>query len=260
MARLHAPELRNKLVAHEGKSTILIEIDAQSWTEIIQEIRAKVTPHINADLQPLFSPNFSTTGAVEQTVYDICLLDLVNDFFKYKGMIKCGIPEITLEGTPADWKQIQANLDQIAAYDLAWWIEPLKPIIAEFVHASEGKVNVEFWQELNQKCSVGCGTIHITGWIGKFFPYVHKDRNRQLFFDYSTLKKDAQTGYTRMPPSVELGQVHTGLSKVNFEVDNNGAIMQYELVSGLIGIQQDSITAAVKPQIAWAIVELAKEP
>ena len=43
---------------------------------------------------------FSTTGPVERAVMDLVWLDAMQSFFTYQLRSLCGIPEITLEGTP----------------------------------------------------------------------------------------------------------------------------------------------------------------
>ena len=63
-------------------------------------------------------------------------------------MCICGIPSITLEGTVDDWTQLQARALELAEYDLGWWIEALKPVLDQFVAASSGIVDQEFWSKI----------------------------------------------------------------------------------------------------------------
>lgn len=50
--------------------------------------------------------NFSTTTSLEKTVSEITIMETVKSYFEFITiMIVCGIPEITLEGTPQDWKK-----------------------------------------------------------------------------------------------------------------------------------------------------------
>ncbi len=58
-------------------------------------------------------------------------------------------------------------------YKLEWWISQLEPLLEEFVKASKGTVNQEFWRNMF-KCHSpkSCGAPEtFDGWIIKFFPY-----------------------------------------------------------------------------------------
>jgi hypothetical protein len=46
--------------------------------------------------------DFSTTGPVERVVSQVVLMDALRKYFTYVIRTICGIPTVTLEGTPAD--------------------------------------------------------------------------------------------------------------------------------------------------------------
>jgi hypothetical protein len=49
-------------------------------------------------------------------------MDAMKSFFEYSVSTMCGIPEITLEGTPEDWRKIEEKTKALAKYDLEWWV------------------------------------------------------------------------------------------------------------------------------------------
>ena len=51
-----------------------------------------------------------------------------------------------LEGTPEDWQSVARRAEQFGSLDLEWWLEPLRGILQQFVAASQGVVDVPFWQ------------------------------------------------------------------------------------------------------------------
>lgn len=65
-------------------------------------------------------------------------------------MCVCGIPEITLLGEIEDWKRIRERIDVIAELDLEFWTASLRPILDEFVRASQGAPNVAFFRDIYQ--------------------------------------------------------------------------------------------------------------
>lgn len=114
---------------------------------------------------------FSTTGDIEKAVFQISLLNAYTDFFDYTLRTICGIPAIRLEGTPQDWKIIQHKVELLRKYGLDWWVEELKPIVEQFVHASQGQVEASFWRSIFRYSAQSGGHV-INGWIIKLFPYI----------------------------------------------------------------------------------------
>jgi len=48
-------------------------------------------------------PNFSTTTANDRVVASISLMATLYNFFDYGIETSCGIPNVTMLGTPEDW-------------------------------------------------------------------------------------------------------------------------------------------------------------
>src|SRR5262249_44382943 len=82
-----------------------------------------------------FVCDFSTTGPVERTVSEVALLDVLQPYFSYNVACICGIPSVTLEGTPADWQKLCAKVDLLTPFGLDWWLAELRPICDQFVSA-----------------------------------------------------------------------------------------------------------------------------
>jgi hypothetical protein len=43
-------------------------------------------------------------------------------YFTYAINCVCGIPKITIEGTPEDWRRIRSRVEVIETYGLEWWL------------------------------------------------------------------------------------------------------------------------------------------
>ena len=98
----------------------------------------------------------------------------MKSYFEYILLrIVCGIPGITLQGTTEDWQKILKKTKQLGKYGLTWWTSELEPILKEFVEASKGKIDKEFWKGMfkyHSKDAVCGGPVTIIdGWIVKFF-------------------------------------------------------------------------------------------
>merc|ERR1711924_574776 len=80
-------------------------------------------------------------------------------------------------------------------YDLDWWLEALLPALDQFVQASLGKPDIDFWMSL---CHINTGTSFpvyepLTGWVQVFFPYlIHPGDSFDRFAETSDGKKKMQ--------------------------------------------------------------------
>jgi hypothetical protein len=97
----------------------------------------------------------------------------------------CDIPSVTIEGTVQDWQSISSKLDRLRGFELEWWVNELKPIIAQIIQAKSGAFNRDFWMGMVRYNHAVPGVEYdsqgnwigsqrpstITGWITNFFPY-----------------------------------------------------------------------------------------
>ena len=103
-------------------------------------------------------------------------MDAVQHYFSYTMCCGCGFPSITLTGTPADWRKIRRKAEQLQKYGLDWWLRALLPALDQFVAASEGKPNLDFWMSLCHTHTGHSFDVYepLTGWVQVFFPYLIK--------------------------------------------------------------------------------------
>jgi len=173
-------------------------------------------------------------------------MDALKTYFIYVVYTFCGIPEIILEGTTEDWKTLSQRAEALAQYDLEWWIEDLKPILKEFVKASEGNADSEFWESIYKRKPLGSGSSQITGWILEFFPYVRKEDKFELRKS-PTWRPDK---YIVSPVTSE--NIPSGLSIAEFTWDYFKKPFKMEFAAGFVGFHQDPKSLAIRPEINWA--------
>lgn len=55
-------------------------------------------------------------------------------YFSYRFTLRCGIPSITLLGTPADWHSLSAKVDKFAEFGVepTKWVALLRPVCNAF--------------------------------------------------------------------------------------------------------------------------------
>lgn len=305
----NAETLRHHFVEHEGTKNIEIFRNDfikgsrnNDWESAFAQFTDSIKNYVGEELHSLVVADFSTTTPVEQAAFDISLMDAMSEYFTYQMTITCGIPDITLEGTPKDWQWIEDHIDQFAQYDLEWWTSELKPILHQFTRASKGKADVDFWKDIYNIQVVGCGSQTITGWVNKLFPYLksgprvyknqvfsmsdsayvfrtskkieegeHKGKYREITHKFTTraaLMKFAEQ-HQNTPrtfdiayhgPDISLDNFFSGLSSANLIFNDNGALYKMTLTAGFVGVGQDKTTKALRPEIAWAVIDDGRPP
>ena len=192
----------------------------------------------------MLTADFSTTTAVTRVASQISIMEAMESYFECIPIfVGCGIPEITLEGTPEHWQKVLDKTRALARYDLKWWTDELEPLLEEFVRASQGKVDRTFWQAMfkyHTQERYGAPNI-IDGWIIKFFPY-DKDGKR------NNLKE--LVGHNSLPEEI----VKVDLKHIELDPRSGKSVeTPLELWAGFIGLEQNGGNFALTPKIGWMI-------
>ena len=256
---LNTEKLKDKIVNHEGKMEISVisEYDLYSplmdWDTLLNGFEIQIAENTKGNIADIMRADFSTTGNTERITSQVTLMSAVKSYFDFAAIHTiCGIPTITIEGTPDDWRKIIKKVESLRDYDLGWWVDDLKPILQEFVNASEGNVNKDFWQNIvkkdrpeSMKNGAGCGVKDATkfdGWFLKFMPF-DKDGRTPDTVVY---------GRNDMLPSV-VSAPFTYIVK-----DATGNIISktpMEIMSGFVGIDVNENTYTMRPHIGWMVSE-----
>ena len=249
----NAEQLRPKFVKHQGKVPLKVRRDNfikesldNNWAGVFAEFSAKIREHIGETTHDLIVPTFSTTGLIEKAASEIVLLDAMQSYFSYGVSTTCGIPQIKLEGTVADWQQLLKQTKELAQFDLEWWIDRLIPVLGQFVLAAKGKPNEEFWRSAYKLTDPGSGDAYITGWITAFFPYL------KSYETGKTTRKQKSLSFTTE-------EIPSGLAKAPFEWRYYDTVYDMEFLGGFVGIRQDLSDLFLRPEIGWVILEISRK-
>lgn len=240
--------MRSYFVDYSGKQSLIVKTDKNiedptlSWEKIFPEFTGQIKKQTGDSLIELLTCDFSTTTSLEKVASEITIMEATKPYFEFIVMrIVCGIPEITLEGTPQDWEKVLHKAKELKEYQLEWWISELEPLLQEFVKASKGNVNKEFWRNMfkyHSQKKYGSPNI-IDGWIVKFFPYDKEGKRNDL--------KQLEGGNSLPDEIVKVDLKY-------MEVQNDTVIeTPLELWSGFIGLKQNNENFALRPQIGWMI-------
>ncbi|MDR0473445.1 MAG: DUF4419 domain-containing protein [Treponema sp.] len=245
----NAEKMRRHFVNFDGKLTLIVrspyitlENPDSPWETVFPEFTQKIAEHTGEALINVLSADFTTTTIVEKVASEITVMESMKAYFDYIvfGDISCGIPEFTLLGTTEDWQKILDKTKQLGRYELKWWTDALEPVLQEFVNASQGNINKEFWMNIldEKRFSGGCGPSLeiINGWIVKFFPYGNNGKRNSLW----SIEKNDFTD--------EIVKVDLLYYNVVTEVST-----PLELWAGIFGLEQNIENFALTPKIGWMI-------
>lgn len=247
------------MVKHTGKKNLTryrvdANTDSTAWQSLIENITTQIRENTKENMSNLMIKKFSTTGNKELYTYQIALMDAMSPYFEYEDYSLCGIPQITLEGSQQDWKDLKTYAQEFTKYGLDWWVKELNPIFEEFIAASVGKVNKQFWNSIyminpNEE---GCLGQRANGWSYKFFPYIKtcfECDEGIAFMKNPILGNKTSTKITFM-------ELPNGISAVSFEWSlPNGGKQNMQLVAGFMGYTMTEETYLVRPYIHWAVLK-----
>ncbi|RLB53113.1 MAG: hypothetical protein DRJ42_12880 [Deltaproteobacteria bacterium] len=255
--------VRGRFVQHAGKLKIEVRRDdfspggANPWEEVIGAFSEKVREHIGKR-HDLLVCDFSTTGPIERTASEVTMLAALSPYFELGLLSLCGIPSITLEGTPEDWRSIRTRARVFREFGLDAWVDHLEPALDHFVRASEGRADAETWRSFVKRKNASGGP-YITGWINLLMPYLHDQsaksavKNRFL----TTWAEGLDTPFGGGPTTEELP---AALSSAPFTWRYLAEKLPMELLGGFVGVSQDPDAGTLRPELGWAVRSKGPEP
>lgn len=251
---VHGERLRSGLVAHQGKLDLAFECRGwverspeNPWPEAFAAWSSQIRNHVGARVHDTLVCDFSTSGPVERAASEVVMMDVFERYFRFVLYGICGIPTVTLEGTPSDWERLHDKAAALDVFDLGWWLDHLLPVCDQFVRASRGDVEPAHWQAVCKLREEYGGDV-INGWVARLFPY---------------LRAYADGPCNRVNPIFETGEgfktsvAPSGLSRVPFHWRDAATRRErrMEAIGGLVGITQDPQTLALRPKVGWAVRE-----
>ena len=253
---------RGVLVSHQGKKELQVKSndlfsEQADWEGLISGFTAEIDKYTNNGLATTLVADFSTTGTDERIASEVTLMDVVKPYFEYTAIYAvCGIPSITLTGTPDDWRKVLAKTQALEAFGMGWWTSDLMPILEEFVKAAEGHPDYWFWKDIVNRtrpktiqgpvCAKRQPRLtKFDGWFLKFFPYDNKGKT---------------------PNKVDITQTmlpETVVVPFKYQVVTiDGTVLEetpLELVAGIVGVLEDRESYTLTPKIGWFVRTVNKE-
>ena len=251
----HAEEMRDLLVFHEGEMELVVNSNNDilsptgDWERLLNDFSTCIARNTKGELVDLMTADFTTTGITERIASQVSLMDVVKKYFIYTNIAAgCGIPSITLEGTPNDWQKVLDKVRCLKKYHLEKWASDLEVILKEFVNASKGSRNPSFWQNIvkkrrvdqlksNKGCLPSINSTYLDGWFLKFFPNELGETKDSVMWDVDMPQEMVRVGFRHVLLDPDTGEPL--------------ATIPMQLWAGFVGIEEDAKTRALTPKIGW---------
>lgn len=269
----NSDKLRSHFVAHEEKKTLVVVAAGSRYTVDFGEMSVEMTQKIHENvvdpsLRDWILPTFSTTTANDTVIFAVLMMATMKKYFKYVFQLRCGLPQVTLEGEKSDWEAILGRLEKLKEYGLETtaWYHLLKPVISKFVSAFDdpnGRDNLEFWTRVCHRDGGGSGPTYLGGWVTAFCVFDEDGKwigpqlnhnalpngdpaslSAEDFFKIYT--KETRFRNQRQAALVLDGspyhlvdsqKIPSGFTEVDVLVDDNGQLFPSMMTVGLIGMQ-----------------------
>jgi hypothetical protein len=242
----HAEELRNKFVGHEGQKELSLllppsTLEGINWDALGDGMIDLMDENlVDKELKAWIMPAFSTTTRTDTTVSAMLMMACMKKYLSFSGIMSCGIPNVTLEGTKEDWLEIQKRLEKLDTGDETTnaWSNLLKPVLKRFIAAFDGEVDEDFWSHVVTNSRFGSGSPMIGGWITAFCRFTERE---QTTMDMGSSRRRNLAPYIldgAQYPSIRLVDIASGSAEVEVKInDAGGQEFQTVLFAGNMGMR-----------------------
>lgn len=261
----NAEALRENFVQHQVKKRLEVAVDhfemgggkpgcgtpAELWQrDVFPCFSEQIRAHIGDRVHSAIAGGFSTTDAASQAAHEVTLMSAMKSYFSFGMTTCCGIPEVSLLGTLADWQAVRARTEQLGKLmvpDFAdRWLPVLLPVLDQFVLAYQGQVNYGFWQSMVKLRNTGGGSgsySFISGWVQLLYPYRAHGLPASDFRPWEEM-------YFTGPQLDELPPV---LSSCPVDWNYHGTTYDLHFHAGIAGVTQDPEDGTLTPLLGWFV-------
>lgn len=250
----NAEALREKFVSHQGQKELIVKGGGTLWTAdfatMSQEMTLQIADNLKDDsVRDWALPSFTTTTHTDRVASSVVLMASMQKYFTYKFELECGLPKVTLLGTPDDYKKLAAKLDRLLEFEIPRsnlmkkWHTFLRPIVSELISASQGNPDLTFWNRVCTHYGGGSGPSYLSGWVTAFC----------VFNDKGEWQGDklSKKGTVFDWPLVDTNDIPSGLVSVPVKVDDNGVVYNTRMLAG--SFLANKVGEALSPRSDWCL-------
>jgi hypothetical protein len=275
--------LRSKFVSHEGKEELTVitgNAELPGMGGMAFELVKLMKGFLNDErLVEWMLPAFSTTTDQDKMVFSAIAMGTMQNYFSYKILSMCGLPEVTLLGTIDDWKLIKSRVNKLLEYDFDFeveekkkfiaglfsrsktekkiknnffmkrWRDMLIPVLDKLIETAEGKPDYYWWNQICHYEGGGSGPAYICGWICTFnvFDEHGEWMGDNFSYEFETRKESW--------PVIDTNHLAPTYASCPVTIDQNGIIFQTQIYAGIMcaDVVEES---TVVPRMDWVMYKM----
>ncbi len=225
--------------------------EPSDWGRAIKLFHAPLIDAIGERTVELFLPHFSTTTVEDETAALVAFMNIISPFYEYTMKTMCHIPQVRLEGTAEDWRDLYIRTSVLASkFDLLRdYFADLLLVLQSIAETAAGTTpDEEFWRSIYKHNSTS-GAEWVTGWITAFFAFTYGPGGataRQQFGWRGLMKaRPSDSLKTNMLPSL--------VSTVPFVWENYDRNIDMSFAAGILGVDHDN--GSLSPRLGFAVIE-----
>jgi hypothetical protein len=182
----NADEMHDLFVAHEGKKKLkvvhqtIVPDFSLFFHDMLQQIQGSVVKQDDTSIVMALTPEFTTTGPINQRLNAIAVMDSMKHYFDYEyAIFLCGFPAVEFMGVVEDYyamaRQIQLLHDGYVKHqEMKDKLMRFKDVIQKFIDTMEGRASLKWWRQAIDivREHVGSGGQYndmVSGWILHLF-------------------------------------------------------------------------------------------
>ncbi|GAM27168.1 hypothetical protein SAMD00019534_103430, partial [Acytostelium subglobosum LB1] len=256
--------LRDKFVSFNGKRELTIfskgTLFTANFDDIITMISDQISNIKDPSIRDWIIPNFTTTTDTDRVVGGITMMATTKNYFDYKVVFLCGLPQVTLLGSVDDWTEIRDRDKRLVEFDtedkyLEQWVEMLLPVLDNFIMTAEGTPDIDWWKSIvNKQKGLGCNTEFLTGWITTFIPFSEMGEWQAELRSVETMgdtRENPVIHYDSQWPIILIDNVPRGFVSCPLKINDNGNEFDTEIYGGHITSKLINDNTTIIPQIDW---------
>jgi hypothetical protein len=141
-------------------------------------------------------------------------------------------------------------VQRLAQYHLKWWTDDVLQITAEFAAAANGNPDRSFWSAIYKQEDESGGPF-TQGWLVRLIPYLRRNEGGPADFRNPLLGRRL-VGNQGIAGITE-DQLPSSASQVPFVWRYYETNYDYQFVAGLLTVEQDKTSRAIRPRAGWAV-------